>query len=263
MIKLISKHCAAAVIGVSLLSSAASAIAQNAVTVNNKPISKAKVDEFMAALAAQGRPDTPELRKGVIDELIGRELLVQQAEKSGIARSPEVARQLDSARTEIMAQAALRDYMKKNPIKDTDVKAEYDKAAKQSGGKEYKARHILVEKEETAKKIIDDLKKGAKFEEQAKQSKDPGSAANGGDLGWTNPAGLVPPFAEAMVKLAKGGMTETPVQSQFGWHVIKLDDVREAKPPAFEESKAQIQQFLTQKKIQEYIAQLRSQAAIK
>ncbi len=253
---------AATILGTILTFGSGLASAQNAAMVNNKPISKAKVDEFVAAMVAQGRPDSPQLREGVVQELVSRELLLQQAEKQGLARSAEVAKQLESAKTEILANAVLRNYLKANPVKDADVKAEYDRVSKESGGKEYKTRHILVEKEDVAKKIIDDLKKGAKFEDLAKQSKDPGSAAQGGDLGWANPAGFVKPFSDALVKLTKGQTTEAPVQSQFGWHVIRLEDTRESKPPAFEELKPQIQQFLSQRKVTEYITKLRAEAKI-
>jgi peptidyl-prolyl cis-trans isomerase C len=240
------------------------AAAQNAAVVNNKPISKAKVDEFVKAMVAQGRPDNKELRDNVVNELIARELFVQEADKLGLARSPDVQKQLDSARTEILSQAVIRDYVKKNPVTDAEIKAEYDRISKQGSGKQFKTRHILVEKEDAAKKVIEDIKKGAKFEDLAKaQSKDPGSAQNGGDLDWVSPGSVVPPFAEAMAKLEKGKMTETPVQSNFGWHVIRVEDIRDAKPPAFEEIKPQIQQFLGQKKVAGLVEALRAKATIK
>jgi peptidyl-prolyl cis-trans isomerase C len=246
------------------LAFAGPAAAQNAAVVNNKPISKAKVDEFVKAMVAQGRPDNKELRDNVVNELIARELFVQEAEKLGLARNPDVVKQLESARTEIMSQAVIRDFVKKNPVTDADMKAEYERVSKQSGGKQYKTRHILVEKEEAAKKAIEDIKKGAKFEDIAKaQSKDPGSATNGGDLDWVSPGSVVPPFAEAMAKLEKGKMTDTPVQSNFGWHVIRVEDVRDQKPPTFEEVKPQMQQFLQQKRVAGLVEQLRAKASIK
>ena len=152
---------------------------------------------------------------------------------------------------------------KKNPVTDAEVQAEYDKFVAANAGKEYKARHILVEKEDEAKAIIASLKKGAKFEDIAKkQSKDPGSGANGGDLDWTNPAGLVPEFSQAMIKLKKGETTQAPVKSEFGWHVIRLDDVRDAKAPPLEQVKPQIQQELERRKIVELQKELRSKAKI-
>ena len=245
-----------------LLGLASVAWAQNAAIVNGKAIPKAQVDEFVKALTAQGRPDTPELRTAVRDELIARELFVQEAERKGLPRNPEVQRQLDNAKQQILIQALIRDYLKANPITDAEIKAEYDKLVAQSGGKEYRVRHILVETEAQAKQIIDQLKKGAKFEDLAKQSKDTGSAANGGDLDWNAPGTFVKPFSEAMVKLEKGKMTETPVQTQFGWHVIRLDDVRDTKPPPLEQVKPQIQQELERRKVQEYQKELRAKAKI-
>jgi peptidyl-prolyl cis-trans isomerase C len=240
----------------------ASAFAQNAAVVNNKPISKAKVDEFVEALVKQGRPDTPELRTMVRDELIAREIFVQEAEKQGLGRKPEVARQLENVRQDLLIRAFLTEHLKKNPIKEDDLKAEYERIKKSSGDKEYRARHILVEKEDVAKSIVDQLKKGAKFEELAKQSKDTGSAAKGGDLDWNPPAQFVKPFSDAMVKLEKGKYTETPVQSQFGFHVIKLDDVRDIQPPPYEQVKPQIKQALEQRTVADLQKKMRESAKV-
>ncbi len=253
---------ARAVLAAALIAAAPSLWAQNAAVVNNKPIPKAKVDEFVQALVAQGRPDTPELRAAVRDELIARELFVQEAERKGLAKNADVQRQLEAARQQILIQALVRDYMKNNPIKEEDIKAEYDKVVKQSAQKEYKARHILVDKEETAKQIVEQLKKGAKFEDLAKQSKDTGSAANGGDLDWNAPGTFVKPFSDAMVALDKGKFTETPVQTQFGWHVIRLDDVRDSNPPPLEQVRPQIVQELERRKVQDLQKELRAKAKI-
>lgn len=245
-----------------LLAAAPALWAQNAAIVNNKPIAKVKVDEFVQALVAQGRPDTPELRAAVRDELIARELFAQEAERKGLARSGDVQRQLENARQQILIQALVRDHLKANPIRDEDVKAEYDKVVAQSVEKEYKARHILVDTEESAKGIIDQLKKGAKFEELAKQSKDTGSAANGGDLDWNTAGTFVKPFSDAMVKLEKGKTTEAPVQTQFGWHVIRLDDMRDTKAPPMDQVRPQIQQELERRRIQQLQQDLRAKAKI-
>jgi peptidyl-prolyl cis-trans isomerase C len=257
-----TRSCARAAVGAVLALSLSAAWAQNAAIVNNKPIPKQKVDEFVAALAAQGRPDSPELRAAVREELIAREIFAQEAERRGLMRNTEVQRQLDTSRQEILIRAVIRDHFKTNPITDADIKAEYDKAIKGQADKEYRARHILVEKEDAAKQIIADLKKGAKFEDLAKQSKDTGSAANGGDLDWNVPSTFVKPFADAMSKLEKGKFTEAPVQTQFGWHVIRLDDVREAKAPPLEQVKPQIQQELERRRIQELQKDLRAKAKI-
>jgi peptidyl-prolyl cis-trans isomerase C len=256
------RHGVRAIATIAIAAAASLAFAQNAAVVNNKPIPKQKVDEFVQALTAQGRPDTPELRAAVRDELIARELFMQEAERKGMARNADVQRQLDAARQEIMIRALIRDYLKSNPVKDEEIKAEYDKLAKQSGDKEYKARHVLVEKEDDAKKIIDQLKKGAKFEDLAKQSKDTGSAANGGDLGWNAPGTFVKPFSDALVKLKKGEYTEIAVQTQFGWHVILLEDVRDVKPPPLEQVRPQIQQELERRRVQGLQQDLRAKAKI-
>ena len=246
-----------------LIGLAGPALAQNAAVVNNKPIPAKKLDEFVEMLKSQGRPDTPELRTAVREELIARELFAQEAEKSGLAKSPDVQKQFETVRQDILIRAMIRDYLKKNPVKDDDIKAEYDKLKNQSTGeKEYKARHILVEKEDQAKQIIADLKKGTKFEDLAKQSKDTGSAANGGDLDWNPPGTFVKEFSEAMVKLEKGKFTEVPVKSQYGFHVIRLDDVRDTKPPPLEQVKPQIQQELERRSVQKLQQDLRAKAKI-
>jgi peptidyl-prolyl cis-trans isomerase C len=253
-----------AVIVAMSLGAAAAAHAQNAAIVNGKAIPKARVDEFVTALTQQGRPDTPELRTAVRDELIAREIFVQEAEKKGLTRSTDVARQLEQTRQDILIRAVIRDHLKNNPVTDAEIKAEYDKLAKGAGGgdKEYRARHILVESEAEAKSIIDQLKKGAKFEELAKKSKDPGSAANGGDLDWNGPDTFVKPFSEAMVRLQKGQTTEAPVRTDFGWHVIRLDDVREPAPPPLEQVSPQIKQELERRKVQTLQSDLRAKARV-
>ncbi len=245
-----------------LLPIASAALAQNAAVVNNKPIPKQRVDDFVAALVAQGRPDTPELRAAVRDELIARELFVQEAEKKGLTRNAEVQRQLDNLRQDVLIRALIRDYLKANPVKDEEIKAEYEKVRKQAGDKEYRARHILVESEDDAKQIIDQLKKGAKFEELAKKSRDTGSAQSGGDLDWNTPQTFVKEFSDAMVKLDKGKFTETPVKTQFGYHVIRLDDTREAKAPPLEEVRPQIQQEIERQRVQALQQSLRAKAKI-
>jgi len=238
------------------------AMAQNAAIVNGKAIPSARVDEFVAALTQQGRPDTPELRTAVRDELIAREIFMQEAEKKGLARQTDVQRQLDSARQDILIRALIRDQLKTNPVTDADIKAEYDKLAKASGGKEYKARHILVDGEADAKAIVEQIKKGTAFEELAKKSKDTGSASRGGDLDWASPDSYVKPFSDAMVKLEKGKMTEVPVKSDFGWHVIRLDDIRDVQPPPLEQVKPQIQQELERRRIQSMQADMRAKARV-
>ncbi len=245
-----------------LLPLASAALAQNAAVVNNKPIPKQRVDDFVAALVAQGRPDTPELRAAVREELIARELFVQEAEKKGLPRNADVQRQLENVRQDILIRALIRDHLKVNPVKDDEIKAEYEKSRKQAGDKEYRARHILVDSEDEARGIIEQLKKGAKFEELAKKSKDTGSAQSGGDLDWNTPQTFVKEFSEAMVKLDKGKLTDTPVKTQFGYHVIRLDDTREAKAPPLEEVRPQIQQEIERRRVQALQQALREKAKI-
>ncbi|TCS39244.1 peptidyl-prolyl cis-trans isomerase C [Paucimonas lemoignei] len=238
-------------------------LAQNVAVVNGKPIPSSRVDTMAKQMSSQGQKDTPELRAMIKEELINREILMQEADKRGLSNSPDVKNQLDIARQAIVIRALIGDFLKKNPVSDAEVKAEYDKFKAQAGDKEYLARHILVEKEEDAKAIIAKLKSGAKFEELAKQSKDPGSAANGGSLDWASPSAFVKPFSDAMTGLQKGQFTDTPVKTQFGYHVIKLDDVRAAKIPALEEVKPQIAESIQQKKLQAFQQELKSKASVK
>lgn len=237
-------------------------LAQNLAVVNGKPIPSSRADAMVKQMATQGQQDSPQLRAMVKEELINREILIQQADKEGLGATPDVKNQVEIARQSIIIRALVQDYLKKHPVSDAEIKAEYDRFKAQAGDKEYKARHILVEKEDDAKAIIAKLKAGAKFEDLAKQSKDTGSAANGGDLDWASPASFVKEFSTAMVGLKKGEMTETPVKTQFGYHIIKLDDVRAAKVPTLEEVKPQIAESLQQKKLQAFQQELRAKAKV-
>ncbi|SDD51258.1 peptidyl-prolyl cis-trans isomerase C [Massilia sp. PDC64] len=237
--------------------------AQNVATVNGKPIPAAKVDQVVKQVVAQGKAtDSPQLREAIKKDLIGREVLIQEADKQGIGTRPDVKNAIDNARQSIIINAMLADYIKKNPVKDAEIKAEYDKYKAQVGDKEYHARHILVGTEDEAKQIIAKLKGGAKFEDLAKQSKDPGSAANGGDLDWASPASFVPEFSKAMTSLNKGQITETPVKTQYGYHVIKLEDVRAAKIPPLDEVKQQVAESLQQRKLAAFREELMKKAKI-
>ncbi len=233
-----------------------------AATVNGTVIPQSTFDAFYAEQKAQGAPDSAELRNAVREELIRRELLIQEAKKAGLDKNPAVVAQMELSRNAILIRAFVQDYVKKHPISDAQLKSEYDLMKSKMGGTEYKSRHILVETEDQAKAIIENLKKGAKFEELAKQSKDPGSKENGGDLGWSAPAAFVPPFAEAMSKLAKGKYTEAPVKTDFGWHVIQLDDFRPLEAPPFEQVKPQMAQAANQQQVQKMIQELRAKAKV-
>jgi peptidyl-prolyl cis-trans isomerase C len=242
---------------------AAPAFAQNAATVNGKAIPASKVELMVKQVVAQGKQtDSPQLREAIKRELIGREVLIQEADKQGFGTRAEVKAALENARQSIIINAMLADYVKKNPVKDAEVKAEYDRYKAQLGDKEYHARHILVATEEEAKAIIAKLKAGSKFEDLAKASSKDGSAANGGDLDWASPAGYVPEFSKAMVALAKGAITDVPVKTQFGFHVIKLEDTRPTKIPPFEEVKQQVAESLQQRKLQVYREDLMKKAKI-
>ena len=248
----------------SLLAVAApGAMAQNVAIVNGKAVPKARLDALAQQVTKSGRPITPEIQGQLREEVIAREIFMQEANKRGLAAGEDYKVQMELARQTIMIRALFADYQKTNPVTEADLKAEYDKFAAANGGKEYKASHILVEKEAEALDIIASLKKGGKFEEIAKkQSKDPGSGANGGDLDWANPSSYVPEFSEALLKLSKGQMTDTPVKSQFGYHIIRVDDVRTAQLPAFAELKPQIAQQMEQQKLAAFQAELRKKAKI-
>jgi peptidyl-prolyl cis-trans isomerase C len=246
-----------------LAAMAPAALAQNVAIINGKAVPKARVDALMQQVSRSGRPMTPEIEKQIKDEVIAREIFVQEAQKQGLEATDDFKTQMELARQTLLIRELFTTYQKANPVAEADFKAEYDKFAAANSGKEYHAHHILVEKESEAKAIIAQLKKGGKFDEIAKKSsKDPGSGAKGGDLGWANPANYVPEFSEALTKLAKGKMTETPVKSQFGYHIIRLDDVRDAQLPKFEDVKPQIEKQLQQQKMAKYQEDLRAKAKI-
>ncbi len=257
------KHVLLAAAAAATLALALPAAAQNVAIVNGKPVPTARVEMLQQQLAKAGRPVGPEMAGQLREEVIAREVFMQEAQKRGLDASEEYKAQMELARQSILIRELFADYQKKNPVTDAEIKAEYDKFVAANGGKEYRARHILVEKEEDAKKIIADLKKGQKFEDIAKkQSKDPGSGANGGDLDWASPSSFVPQFAEAMIKLKKGELTQAPVKSEFGWHVIRVDDIRDAQLPKMEEIKPQIAQQLQQQKLAQFQDGLRKSAKV-
>jgi peptidyl-prolyl cis-trans isomerase C len=235
----------------------------NIATVNGVAVPQARAEFMMQQQAQRGAPDNEQMRKAVREELINREVLAQEAQRSGAVRVPEVQTQLEMLRQEILVQYYLREFARKNPISEAEIQKEYDRAKAQHGDKEYKARHILVETEDQAKGLIGELKKGAKFDELAsKNSKDTGSAQRGGDLDWNVPATFDKQFSDAMVKLEKGRYSEAPVKTRFGFHIIQLDDVRPAKFAALGEVRPRIQQMLVQNKIDELIKGLRAKAKI-
>ena len=237
------------------------AAAQNIAIVNNKPVPKSRLDTLIQQATRAGQPVGPELQQRAKDEIVLREIFAQEAERKGIAATADYKAQVELARQTILIRELFEEFKRKNPVSDDDAKVEYDKFKAQATGTEYRARHILVESEDEAKALITQIKGGAKFEDLAKaKSKDPGSGANGGDLDFAKPENYVPEFSAAMVKLKKGEMTDTPVKSQFGWHIIKLEDTREAQFPEFDAVKPQIEQRLAQIRLQQYQENLRKAA---
>ncbi|HEY7803614.1 MAG TPA: peptidylprolyl isomerase [Orrella sp.] len=244
---------------------AAPIYAQNIATVNGQPITQEAYEQFVELLGTQGAPDSPELREQVKEEMINRLVMVQAAEKAGITNNPEVKTELELARQGILVRALMADYLEKNPVTEEKVRAEYDKLQQEQGEVlEYNVRHILVEDEATANDLQKQLNdKSASFEELAKaQSKDPGSAAQGGSLGWASADNYVAPFAQAVQNTPKGQMTDKPVQTQFGWHVIEVVDARPIAFPPFEEVRTQLEEMMRQQELMQFQQKLRSEAKI-
>jgi peptidyl-prolyl cis-trans isomerase C len=248
----------------SLLST--NAIAQNAAIVNGKSIPKAQLDKLVQK---SGQPDNPQVRDQAREMLVTRELILQEANNRGVLQKESVRDQLEQSRVGILVAAVFEDYVEKEGIAEADLKAAYESVKAQYTGKEYHVEHILVEKESDAKAIIAQIKAGGNFEEIAKaKSKDPGSAKNGGDLGWVSDKALVPEFSKAMVQLKNGQITDKPVKSQYGYHIIKMVDSRDVKAPSFEEMKDQLKQMIAsdqnwqKAKFSEMMQKLRAKAKV-
>ena len=220
--------------------------------------SPAAYDFMLKQRLAQNQPDSPELRAAVRDELNTSELLVREARKAGVEKNASVKTEMDLAQQTVLVRAYMADYLKAHPVSDAALRKEYDQIKAQIGDKEYKVRHILVDKEDEAKEIIVALQKGEKFDKLAERSKDTGSKINGGDLDWNAPANFVKPFSDAMIALPKGKFTTTPVQTQFGWHVIQVDEIRDAKVPSFDEVKPQLAQRMQGQVVDAYLKELRT-----
>ena len=235
-----------------------------AATVNGSPINVSIVDLVVKQKAEHGQSGNPELRQGIIDQLAMQFILAQEAIKLGLDKTPEVADQVTLAQKAILAKAFVQNYAKNNPVSDEMVKAEYEKIRGQMAGNEYKARHILVENEADAKDIIAKLKKNPKaFEALAKgKSKDIASKGNGGDLGWFDPRNMAPEFSAAVSKLSKGQFTDEPVKTQFGYHVIFLDDSRQKQFPAFDQLKPTLQRQVEQQNLKKLLDDLKAKAKI-
>lgn len=232
-------------------------------TVNGVQIPRARQDIVVRQQTARGAQDSDQLRAQARDALINNELLVQEANRIGIAKKVEVQQQIDLTRQEVIANALVAEFLRTQPISDADVQKEYDQARTQTGDREYKVRHILVSTDDDAKSVLADLRKGGKFDEIAqKRSLDEGTRPKGGDLDWNVPSNFDKAFADAMVKLEKGKMTDAPVRTRFGFHIIVLDDVRPVSFPPLTQVRQQIQQRLVSQKIEGLIRELRSKAKI-
>jgi peptidyl-prolyl cis-trans isomerase C len=237
--------------------------AQNIAIVNGKALPKERVDVLTMQIVRSGRPVTPEMQVQIKEAVIGREVMMQEAQRRGLDATGDFKMQVEWQGEELLIRELFVDFQKNNPVTDADVKAEYDKFVAASAGKELKVRHILVENEQQAKDLIAQIKKGGKFDDLAKKhSKDPGSGANGGDLGWANPDGYVKEFSMAVGLLKKGQTTDQPVKSQFGFHIIRLDDERPIQLPKFEEIKPQVLQQLQQQKLARFQQDLRAKAKV-
>jgi peptidyl-prolyl cis-trans isomerase C len=257
------KQFALAAVAAATLAVAITAAAQNVAIVNGKPVPTARADVLKAQFARSGRPVTPEVENMIKEEVITREVFMQEAQRRGLDATDDYKAQVELAKQTILIKEMFADYQKNNPVTDEEAKAEYDKFVAANSGKEYHTHHILVENEADAKQIIADIKKGKKFEDMAKaKSKDPGSANNGGDLDWATAQSYVPEFSQAMVKLGKGQMTQEPVKTNFGWHIIRVDDIRDAQLPKFEEVKPQIVQQMQQQKLAKFQQELREKAKV-
>jgi peptidyl-prolyl cis-trans isomerase C len=239
-----------------------SATAQNIAIVNGKAVPTARVEALAQQVARSGRPITPDVEAQIKEEVIAREIFMQEAQKRGLDATPEYKTQIELARQTILIRELFAEFQKTSAVSDADVQAEYDKFVAANGGKEYRARHILVETQAQADAVLASLKKGGKFEDIAKkQSKDPGSGANGGDLDWAAAGNYVKEFSDAMVALNKGQVS-APVKSQFGFHIIRLDDVREAQLPKMDDVKPQIVQQMTQQRMATFQQELRAKAKV-
>ncbi len=233
------------------------------ITVNGVAIPASRFQILTQQATGQGQPDGAQLQAQIKDNLVKGEIVAQEAIKAGLDKSPEITEQLDLVKHQLLVRAYVSDFMKKNPIKDDVLKAEYNKAKSAEGDKEYKAQHILVEDEKEAKDLIAQIKKGGSFDKLAKEkSKDAGSKDQGGKLEWTMPTNFVKPFSDAMVKLKKGDMTQEPVKTPYGYHIIKLEDTRAAKVPSFDEVKDKIRQTQQQALITKMLEDLRTKAKV-
>lgn len=230
--------------------------------INGVAIPQAQFDVLKQDRAAQGQPMNDQTTAALRDSLINAEILAQEAKKKGLDKDPTIQTRLDLAKTQMLAQAFIADYVKSHPVTEEAMKAEYARVKGMMGTKEYEVQHILVDNEAEAKDIIAQLNKKAKFEDLAKKKSKDSSAANGGKLGWVAPGNLVKEFSDAMVQLKKGEYTKTPVHTKFGWHVIRVDDIRDLKLPPYDQVKDQLRADMEQQAVKKLVTDLRAGAKV-
>jgi peptidyl-prolyl cis-trans isomerase C len=239
------------------------AASANVATVNGTAIPRARMDLLVRQQVQRGAPDNEQTRAAVRDDLINREVVAQAAVRAGVGKKRDVQAQMDMARQEVLVGVYLSDYLREHPVTDGDVQKEYDRVRQQTGKAEYKARHILVDTEEEAKRLIAELQKGGKFDELAKKSsKDEGTRELGGDLDWKVPSTFEKPFGDALVALDKGKFSPAPVRTRYGFHVIQLDDVRDVQFPPLAQVRPQLQQRLMRQKVEDLVQDLRAKAKV-
>lgn len=232
-------------------------------TVNGKAISRSLFDTYAKGVSGKEPAElTGEQRSQILDNLVRAELIASQAEKDGTAAKPETVAMLELARLNILQQDMMQKYLADKAPTDQELRAEYETQLNSLSKQEYHARHILVATEDFAKNLIGKLDKGERFETLARRESIDSSKGNGGDLGWFTPDRMVPPFAAAVVALKKGEYTRTPVQTQYGWHVIRLDDVRDVQPPPFDGVKERLVQIVQAKKFKAYADELLKTAKV-
>lgn len=233
------------------------------ITVNGKPIKKNLYDFIVKDLASRGQKTDDNLNNMIVDRMIAMELINQEAEKTGLSKDVNYLLKEELARKEMLYNTFLQNYVQKNPISESDIKNAYEQYKKDLGSQEFNAKHILLANEQEAKDVIAELNKGGNFNKIAKdKSKDTGSKDKGGDLGWFPANSMVKPFAEALTSLKKGNVTTIPVQTQFGWHVIKLEDTRALQAPEFDKVKEGLAKTLQQKQLDKLVLDLKTKAKI-
>jgi len=236
--------------------------AQNVAIVNGKPVPTARLELLLQQYTRGGQlPVTPEIEARVREEAVLREIFAQEAERRGVARSPAYRAQMELARQTLLIRELFAQWQRDNPVTEAEARAEYQRVRQEEAGTEFRARHILVETEEEARRLIAQIRGGADFAELAtRHSKDPGSAPAGGDLDFARPEAYVPEFGQALARLQPNQVTENPVRTQFGWHIIRLEEKREVQFPPFEAVRPQIEQQLAQIKLQQFQLSLRDRA---